>query len=147
MKKYIYKVAYPLLKMYWFFWRPKTEGVRCIILHNENALLIRHSYGSRLRTAVGGGIKPGETPEQAVYREVKEEIDVDLPEVVKIGIVENTYEYKHDTIHVFLVHVPHQEFQIDQAEIAEAKWFHKDNLPDDISPLFRQFWDMVSKVQ
>lgn len=39
----------------------------------------------------GGGIDEGETPQQAIVREVKEEIGYDLKEFVKVGCYDNQY--------------------------------------------------------
>jgi len=71
-KATLYKIGYPIAKIYWFFRRPTTAGVRCIITCGNQILLIKHTYGSSLLTTVGGGVKPGESLEQAVVREISE---------------------------------------------------------------------------
>jgi ADP-ribose pyrophosphatase YjhB (NUDIX family) len=85
MKAVIYKFAYPFLKIYWFIFRPKTQGVQCLILSGDQLLLIRHTYGHSAWTLSGGGIKKGETKEEAVKREVKEELGLES----HLNIVEN----------------------------------------------------------
>ncbi|MEB3291942.1 MAG: NUDIX hydrolase [Synechococcales bacterium] len=43
----------------------------------------------------GGHLDPGETPEQAVVREIKEEINYELPVVQKFGIVADERVIRH----------------------------------------------------
>ena len=50
------------------------RAVRAIVV-KDDALLVMHrnKFGEEYYTLVGGGIKPGESPEEAVHREVREE--------------------------------------------------------------------------
>lgn len=144
LKSLAYKIGYPIMKAYWFFRRPTTEGVRCLIINGNKILLIKHTYGSTLRTTVGGGIKRGETYEQAVLREVWEETGIELTKVRNVGKIEHNKEFKLDTIHVFVSETDKTTIDMSDAEIKEAGWFSLDNLPDDISPLFKQFLRLAS---
>jgi len=50
------------------------KAVRAIIIRGDDLLVMkRNKFGQQYYTLVGGGIKPGETPEQALRREVEEE--------------------------------------------------------------------------
>ncbi len=146
MKKWkasLYKIAYPIAKLYWFFIRPNTQGVRCVVVCGEDVLLIKHTYGSQLRTTVGGGIHKGETEESAVIREVKEEVALNLYGLTKVGEVTHTKEFKNDTIHVFVARTDEREFVLDESEVKEAVWFKFSELPSDTSPLFREFYELA----
>ena len=139
LKPLVYKYGYQVLRLYWYIRRPQTQGVRTLILCGDQILLIKHTYGSMLWTTPGGGIKRGEDLKQTVRREVQEEVGLELSTVTKVGEVQHEKEFKRDTIHVFLSRTQQTDLQIDQAEIAEARWFIITQLPDDISPLFKQF--------
>lgn len=54
----------------------KTLGVRALVIKNNRVLLIKHSYINGWYT-VGGGVKRGETPLQAIQRELFEEVGIE----------------------------------------------------------------------
>lgn len=142
-KATLYKISYPVMKTYWFLRRPTTEGVRCIVTLENKILLVKHTYGSPLLTTVGGGIKKSESLEQAVIREVKEEVGLSLKNIKQLGSIQYKEEFKKDTIHVFFANANEGEITIDSTEIKEAGWFDKDNLPVNTSPLFKQFYHLA----
>lgn len=123
------KLIHPILQIYWFVFRPKTQGVKCIISNDGKVLMIRNTYGHKLWTFPGGGIDQGETAEQAVKREVVEEVGVKVKNLRKIGEFTITAEYKRDTVTVFVASSGSNQFAIDDKEILEAGWFSLDNLP------------------
>jgi 8-oxo-dGTP diphosphatase len=128
----IYKVVYSFLKIYWFVLRPKTQGVTCLILSGDELLLVRHTYGRSAWTLSGGGLKKNESKEEAVKREVKEELGLEItPEY--IGEFTHNPEHKIDTVFCFVARVEKEEPKIDHLEIKEAKWWNINNLPKDRS--------------
>lgn len=117
--------------VYWFFVRPKTRGVKCVVIHDGKVLMIKNSYGGWKKWMFpGGGIDRDETPEQAVEREVFEEVGVKVLNVHRIGEYSSTKEFKRDTVIVFACDSECEEVRIDPQEIAEAKWFLLQSLPD-----------------
>ena len=147
MRKFVYKYGYRLTKLYWFFSRPTTQGVRSIILSDKEVLLVTHSYGSDLWTTVGGGVKKGETLESALRREVKEEVGLELDTVKKVGEIFNEAEYKKDTIHVYVSTVTNKQIRIDGSELVAAEWFLVDALPKTISPLCKRYLSMTKTLE
>lgn len=134
MIKQLLKIAQPFRQFYWWFVRPETRGVRAILVSsNGNILLVRHKYQEGWFLP-GGKISGKENDEDALRRELREELGVDIvsrPE--KLGEYTNTYEYKKDTIVVFVV----QEFEQKPKkhfEIEEQKLFSPQVLPEGISP-------------
>ena len=85
----------------------------------------------------GGKIEPGETPEVALIREIKEELDTE----VKVGELICTIEYDYPTFHLsmdcFWCEVVKGELVLKEAEA--ARWLTKEQLyevnwlPADIS--------------
>ena len=132
-----YKLIHSFLKIYWFIFRPKTKGVICLILSGDELLLIRHTYGHSAWTLSGGGLNKNESKEEAVKREVKEELGLDItPEY--IGEFTHHPDYKIDTVSCFVARIEKIEPKIDHLEIKDAKWWHIDNLPEDHSLSLRR---------
>ena len=129
MRPTLYQIAYHLLRLYWFLFRPRTSGARCIVLCGDHVLLIRQTYGERLWTFPGGGLARGETPEAAVRREVEEEVGVRLSQVRYVGRFVSTQTYNVDTVYVFTARAPSQALTLDAGEILAAHWFAREALP------------------
>lgn len=69
---------------------------------------------------VGGKIEPGETPEEAVVREVKEELLTNIKVEEKIGVIEHDYETFHLNMHLFLCTIVSGEITL--TEHASSRW-------------------------
>lgn len=76
----------------------------------------------------GGKIEEGETPQQALVREIKEELEA----IVAVGDLIHTIEYDYPTFHLsmdcFWCEVIEGELKLLEAEA--AKWLTKDTLYD-----------------
>ena len=132
MKRFIrlgYSVASRIRLVYWFVFRPKTYGVKCVIEHEGRWLMIRNSYGKGHWTFPGGAIDRGEQPADAAIREVHEEVGISLGSVEPIGSYKSNRQYKHDTVHCFVASVTTTEHQIDMTEVIESGWYPPDSLP------------------
>lgn len=74
----------------------------------------------------GGKVEAGETPRQALVREIKEELETDI----KVGELIDTIEYDYPTFHlsmdVFWCEVIEGELKLLEAE--SARWLTKDTL-------------------
>lgn len=76
----------------------------------------------------GGKIEPGETPEEALVREIREELDTEI----EVGELLETVEYDYPTFHLsmqcFWCTVVSGDLVL--KEHAAAKWLSKDELFD-----------------
>ena len=76
----------------------------------------------------GGKIEEGETPQEALVREIREE----LTAKIVVGDLINTIEYDYPKFHLsmdcFWAEVESGELELKEAEA--AKWLTKDNLDD-----------------
>lgn len=84
---------------------------RAILLNDKNEVFLIHivgddEFGHRdYWETPGGGIEEGETPEQAVVREIMEETGYESEIICPIGIVSDYYNLikRHNVGHFFLV--------------------------------------------
>ena len=74
----------------------------------------------------GGKIEPGETPQEALIREIQEELDVKI----EVGDLIDTIEYDYSSFHLsmdcFWCNVTEGEITLKEAE--DARWLSKDEL-------------------
>ena len=126
----------PLLRRffhaYFLIIRGMTLGVRAVVLDAENRVfLVRHSYVSGWHLP-GGGVDLGETMEQAMRRELKEEGDIDLTGPAELhGIFLNSHVSRRDHVAVYVV----RQFRQDRIpepnrEIVECGFFAIAALPE-----------------
>ena len=74
----------------------------------------------------GGKIEPGETPQQALKREIEEELDTEIAVHNKIGTIEYDYPTFHLSMDCFWCTVVSGELVLKEAEA--ARWQTKDEL-------------------
>ncbi len=91
MKKGLFKLLFffysPFILIYWFVFRPKSVGVKCVVRNAEKVALIKTSYGKKLWTLPGGDVKRGESLEEAIIREVREEMGIEIINLKKHGSI------------------------------------------------------------
>jgi len=123
------KILFPIIRLYWFIFRPKTSGAKCVIEHNGKILFVRSSYAMKQWTFPGGSIKKGETPEKTIIREVKEEVGLDIFDLKFLGEFISELYYIKDKVYCFSAKSRTKELKINKYEILEAGWFLIDNIP------------------
>ena len=74
----------------------------------------------------GGKIEPGETPQQALQREIKEELDVEIRVGDLLTIVETDYPKFHLSMQCFLCTITAGELRLKEHEA--ARWLDRDQL-------------------
>ena len=121
-----------LFHAYFLVVRGMTLGVRAVVLDAENRVfLVRHSYVSGWHLP-GGGVDFGETMEQAMRRELKEEGDIDLTgEAVLHGIFLNSHVSRRDHVAIYVVrHFRQDRLPAPNREISECGFFAVAALPE-----------------
>lgn len=100
-----------------------------VLVHEgERALLASKAGWGKRYSLVAGFVEPGETLEECVAREVKEEVGVEVDELRYVG--SQAWPFPHQIMVGFLAHYAGGEIAIDTAELADARWFTRDDLPE-----------------
>lgn len=120
--------------MWWFITRPNVLGVKAVLINDGAVLLARHNYGHGIWTFPGGRRKSSEDPLQAVLREVKEELGLTLQTATWCGVYDSIHEYKNVHVDCFFAYVTDRTVTIDDFEIAEARWWPINALPENRVP-------------
>jgi 8-oxo-dGTP diphosphatase len=124
-----YRCAYMLLRVYWFVVQPRMRGALALLIHADQLLLVRNTYGRRVWTLPGGMMKRNEDPEVAMRREVHEEVGILVEGLQLVGVLTGRQAQRHDTIHIFTAQVSQPVVHIDPGEILDAQWFPLTDLP------------------
>jgi ADP-ribose pyrophosphatase YjhB (NUDIX family) len=126
-----------LAKLYWRTTRPRTLGVRAIVLDSTDRIaLVRHTYMEHWYIP-GGGVKKKESFSTGLARELREEVSITEFAIERVlGIYHSRNEAKDDHVVVYVVRVsdPLAMAKADPMEIEAAEWFPLDALPEGVSP-------------
>lgn len=89
--------------------------------------------GRGLLDIPGGFVEPGESLEQGLRREVREELGLELPQLSYLGSCANQYLFDgvlyHTTDAFFEASVPERPRLALSAEITGVRWLRPDNVP------------------
>lgn len=126
--RFFLRLLYLAYRIYCFIFRPLRTGVRVMMIMDGKALLVRQTYVPGWFMP-GGGLKRGETLEQAARREAREETGAELGDLHLMGVYTNFTEWKTDHTIVFIC----REYRITgkpDSEITEVRAFPLNELPD-----------------
>jgi 8-oxo-dGTP diphosphatase len=104
------------------------EVVAAIIKHEDRILTTQRGYGEfrGFWEFPGGKIEAGETPHEALIREIKEELNIDILVGDLVGTIEYDYPEFHLTMHCFICTFLSGELQLNEHE--DLKWLTKETL-------------------
>ena len=104
------------------------EVVAAIIQHEGKILATQRGYGDFKDgwEFPGGKMEPGETMQQAIIREIQEELGVTISPTKLVTTVEYDYPTFHLTMHCLLSTVVEGEIKLIEHE--DAKWLTKATL-------------------
>ena len=124
------------------------EVVAAVIKHKDRIFATQRGYGEFKDgwEFPGGKMEPKETPQQALRREIKEELDTDIEVKDLIDTIDYDYPTFHLTMHCFWCTVKAGKLELLEHE--DAKWLVQEELesvdwlPADkkLLPKIRETW-------
>lgn len=108
--------------------RKRIEVVAAIIQNGDKIFATQRGYGEFKDgwEFPGGKMEAGETPQQALVREIREELDTEIEVGDLVEIVEYDYPQFHLTMHCFMCTVKAGNLVLKEHEA--AKWLTKENI-------------------
>jgi NAD+ diphosphatase len=105
-----------------------APAVITLVQRGDEALLAQGvNFGVTMYSCIAGFVEPGETLEEAVQREIREEVGIDVREVRYHA--SQPWPFPHSLMIGFRAAWASGEIRIDPSEIADAGWFRADELP------------------
>lgn len=123
-------VAYRLLLVYWFIFRPTGGGAYVAVWNDGQILIVKNSYKS-VWTFPAGGSKRGESMPETAVRELFEEVAIQVApsELTLVDYFVSKSEYRTDRSTVFEIDFAERPpFQIDNTEVVAAKFVDFEDL-------------------
>lgn len=101
-----------------------------VIINKDKVFATQRGYGEYKDgwEFPGGKIEPGETPEEAIVREIKEELEAEIEPVRLIDTVEYDYPGFHLSMDCFLCRLKSENIVLKEHE--SARWLNKSSLYD-----------------
>lgn len=109
----------------------ETKRVVCaVIVHDGKVFATERGYGEFKDgwEFPGGKIEPGETAEQAIVREIREELNTEVEPIQLLDTIEEDYPTFHISMQCFLCKV--QKGKLELLEHEAARWLDKAHLYD-----------------
>ena len=107
---------------------PTIQVVAAIIIRNGEVFATQRGYGEWKGwwEFPGGKIEPGECPQEALKREIKEELDADIAVGDLLDTVEWDYPTFHLTMHCYVCTLESES--LNRNEHSDSAWLTKDTL-------------------
>ncbi|MBV9388778.1 MAG: NAD(+) diphosphatase [Chroococcidiopsidaceae cyanobacterium CP_BM_ER_R8_30] len=105
-----------------------SPAVIVLVERGSEILLARaHHFPKNLYSTLAGFVEPGESLEDAIVREIYEEVRIEIKDIKYFG--SQPWPYPNSLMLGFTATYANGKIQIDPDEIADAAWFTKENLP------------------
>ena len=107
---------------------PTIQVVAAIIIRNGEVFATQRGYGEWKGwwEFPGGKIEPGECPQEALKREIKEELDADIAVGDLLDTVEWDYPTFHLTMHCYVCTLESESLNLN--EHSDSAWLTKETL-------------------
>lgn len=109
---------------------PRLSPAVIVLIHRGDEMLLARSPGfpPGVYSTIAGFVEPGESLEDTVHREIREEVGVEVDAVRYFG--SQPWPFPHSLMVGFTARWSAGEIRIDGREIEHAAWFAADRLPE-----------------
>ncbi len=119
---------------------PRLAPAVIMLVHREGEVLLGHgrAFGAPMYSTLAGFVEPGESLEQCVAREIREEVGVQVKEITYRA--SQAWPFPHSLMIGFTAEWADGEISIDESELVDAQWFPVDELPNIPPPFAISRW-------
>jgi NAD+ diphosphatase len=101
--------------------RPSAAGTEILLARNQ-----RHPAG--IFSVLAGFVEPGETLEECIRREIREEVGIEIKDIRYFG--SQPWPFPNSLMIAFTAEYASGAIRLEEDEIAEAGWYKADDLPN-----------------
>ncbi len=106
-----------------------TPAMMVLVTRGREILLARAPrFPPGMYSALAGFVEPGETIEDCIHREVREEVGIEVRAIRYFA--SQSWAFPHSLMIAYTAEYAGGDLRPDAAEIAEARWFAWDAVPD-----------------
>ncbi|HSW63139.1 MAG TPA: NAD(+) diphosphatase [Dissulfurispiraceae bacterium] len=107
---------------------PVTPAIIVAVIRDGKILLAHsHRFKCAFYSVLAGFVEPGETLEECVHREVREEVGIEIADIKYFGSL--PWPFPNVLMTGFTARYESGEITIDMAELSDAAWYSPDDLP------------------
>ncbi|MCK5125414.1 MAG: NAD(+) diphosphatase [candidate division Zixibacteria bacterium] len=108
---------------------PRISPAVIIAIVRDNKILLAQakSFARPIYSTLAGFVEPGETLEECVHREVFEEVGIKVKNLKYFG--SQPWPFPDSLMVAFTAEWDSGEISLNDGEMVDAGWYHKDNLP------------------
>ncbi len=108
---------------------PQLAPAVIILIEKDNEILLARSprFKPKMYSVIAGFVEPGETLEQTVLREIREEVGIQVHNIQYFG--SQHWPFPQSLMIAFTAQYLSGQITIDHREIEDADWFTIENLP------------------
>jgi ADP-ribose pyrophosphatase YjhB (NUDIX family) len=96
--------------------------VKGLVTNEGSLLFVRHTYGPREWELPGGRQRRHELPGEALARELREELGIEVSDPVLLTTFNGPRQYSNNRVSFFGVALTSRDIKRDPVEIAEVRW-------------------------
>ncbi|HEY9880300.1 MAG TPA: NAD(+) diphosphatase [Leptolyngbyaceae cyanobacterium] len=108
---------------------PRVAPAMIVLISEGDRILLGRAprFKPGMYSLIAGYVEPGESLEESVVREVKEEVGVEIKDIRYWG--SQPWPFPHTLMVGYTATYAGGDIVIDAQELTDAAWFHKDDLP------------------
>jgi NAD+ diphosphatase len=128
---------------------PRLAPAVIMLIHRDDEVLLARgkSFGAPMYSTLAGFVEPGESLEQCVAREIREEVGVEVTDITYRH--SQAWPFPHSVMIGFTARWASGDISIDESEIVDAQWYKVDDLPNIPPPFAISRWlidDHIARV-